>query len=56
MEIVREDIGNFKRPPRVASRVVLNNMTFSVFADTNFDTILFSSELKSLVIKSYDDD
>jgi hypothetical protein len=31
MDIVRDDIGNFVRPPRVPSRVVMNNMTFTVF-------------------------
>jgi hypothetical protein len=31
MEIVRDDLGNFERPVRVPARVVLNNMTISVF-------------------------
>jgi len=31
MDIVREDLGNFFRPIRVPTRVVLNNMTLTVF-------------------------
>jgi hypothetical protein len=31
MDIIREDMIKFKRPPRVPARVVMNNMTLTVF-------------------------
>lgn len=31
LDMVRDDLGNFERPVRVPVRVVLNNMTLSVF-------------------------
>jgi hypothetical protein len=31
MEIIRSDLTQFVRPPRVPARVVLNNMTLTVF-------------------------
>jgi len=31
MELVRDDLPGFKRPPRTPVIVVLNNSTFSVF-------------------------
>jgi len=31
LDVVRDDLTQFQRPPRVPTRVVLNNMTFTVF-------------------------
>lgn len=31
LDVVRDDLKQFQRPPRVPTRVVLNNMTFTVF-------------------------
>jgi len=57
MEVMRTDIGNFVNPPRVPIRAVLNNMTFSVYDDTeHFDSVIFSTELKSLAIRRFDKD
>jgi len=51
MDLIREDMVQFVRPPRVPSRVVLNNMTFTVFATTTYEDVLFTAELNDLVIK-----
>lgn len=56
MEIIRSDLDQFVRPPRVPARVVLNNMTLTVFQTTKYDDVLFTSELDDLVISEFADD
>lgn len=56
MDVIRDDIGNFIRPPRIPSRVVLNNMTFTVFQNVHFDTVVFSTELDDLELTAYPED
>lgn len=53
LEIVREDLDQFQRPPRVPARVVLNNQTISVFQTANYDTILFSCELPNVELSKF---
>lgn len=56
LEMVRDDIGNFERPIRVPTRVVLNNMTVTVFQTTKFDSILFSVALADTALTKFGDD
>jgi len=48
MELVRDDLPGFARPPRTPVRVVLNNSTFSIFSTDNYADILFSVSLVEL--------
>lgn len=48
MELVRDDLPGFARPPRTPVRVVLNNSTFSIFSTDNFGDIVFSVALSDL--------
>jgi len=48
MELVRDDLPGFKRPPRTPVRVVLNNSTFSIFSTDNYADIVFSVSLVDL--------
>lgn len=50
MEMVRDDLPGFKRPPRTPVRVVLNNSTFTVFQTDNYADILFSTSLAELQV------
>ena len=50
MELVRDDLKGFARPPRIPSRVVMNNSTFSIFMSDNFGDINFSSILSELTV------
>jgi len=45
LELVRDDLPGFARPPRTPVRVVLNNSTFSIFSTDNYGDIVFSSGL-----------
>jgi hypothetical protein len=56
LEVVRTDMSQFMRPPRVPARVVLNNQTFTVFQSANYDTVLFSSPLSAIGVGPYGDD
>jgi len=56
LEMVRDDIGNFERPIRVPTRVVLNNMTVTVFQTVKFDSILFSTPLADTVLTKFGED
>jgi len=46
--LVRDDLKGFVHPPRVSSRVIMNNSTISIFMSDNFGDIQFSSNLKDL--------
>jgi hypothetical protein len=45
MELVRDDLPGFARPPRTPVRVVLNNSTISIFSTDNYADVLFSTSL-----------
>jgi hypothetical protein len=48
MDVVRDDLDQFKQKPRVPSRVVLNNQTFTVFNSDSYSDVLFSVPLNEL--------
>ena len=48
MEMVRDDLPGFKRPPRTPVRVVLNNSTLTIFQTDNYADIIFSTSLSEL--------
>lgn len=48
MELVRDDLKGFVKPPRTPARVILNNATLSIFLTDNFGDIVFSVTLKEL--------
>ena len=48
MEMVRDDLPGFKRPPRTPVRVVLNNSTLTIFQTDNYADIIFSTSLVEL--------
>jgi len=52
LELIRNDLPGFKKPPRTAARVVLNNSTFSIFQTDNFADIMFSCTLKELKLEN----
>lgn len=56
LELIRDDLPGFKKPPRTPVRVVLNNSTLSIFQTDNFADILFSVTLKELQLLRQDDD
>lgn len=56
LELIRNDLPGFKKPPRTAARVVLNNSTFSIFQTDNFADIMFSCTLKELKLEKDPDD
>jgi len=56
LDVVRDDLTQFQRPPRVPTRVVLNNMTFTVFQTDSYDDVLFSTSLESIGVQAYDQD
>lgn len=51
MELVRDDLKGFSKPPRTPARVVLNNSTLSVFLSDNFGDIQYSLTLHDLDYK-----
>ncbi len=50
LDIIRYDIGNLRIPPRIPSRVILNNHTISIFESGSSDSLLSSYKLKDLKI------
>jgi len=48
MELVRDDLPGFARPPRTPVRVVLNNSTLSIFSTDNYADVIFSTTLVEL--------
>jgi hypothetical protein len=49
MNIIREDLGNFRAKPRIPSRVIINNRTLTIFESGNYESILISFYLKQLI-------
>ena len=56
LELIRDDLPGFKKPPRTPVRVILNNSTLSIFQTDNFADIMFSVTLKELQLMKQDDD
>jgi len=56
MEMVRDDLPGFKRPPRTPVRVVLNNSTLTIFQTDNYADIIFSTSLVELNAMEFKDD
>jgi len=56
LDVVRTDLKQFVRPPRVPTRVILNNMTFTVFQTDAYENVLFSCPLDNIGIQAYDKD
>ena len=56
LELIRDDLPGFKKPPRTPVRVILNNSTLSLFQTDNFADIMFSVTLKELQLMKQDDD
>lgn len=56
MNLVRDDLHGFVKPPRTPVRVVLNNSTISFFMSDNFGDINFSSTLKDVGVDRGTDD
>lgn len=56
MELVRDDLKGFSKPPRTPARVVLNNSTLSVFLSDNFGDIQYSLTLHDLDYKQDEKD
>jgi len=56
MELVRDDMPGFKRPPRTPCRVVLNNSTLTIFQTDNYADIIFSTSLVEMNIMQYTED
>jgi hypothetical protein len=50
MDIVRYDIGKLKIPPRIPSRVIVNNKTLSIFESGSYDSILSSYYLTEISV------
>ncbi len=48
LEILLEDFKDMKRPPRLPTRVVLNNRTISIFQADHYESIYMSFELSNL--------
>ena len=48
IEMVRDDLPGFKRPPITPVRVVLNNATISIFSTDNYADVIFSTSLAEL--------
>jgi hypothetical protein len=50
LDIIRYDIGNLRIPPRIPSRVIMNNQTLTIFEAGTLDSILCSYRLKEIKI------
>jgi len=48
LEVVKENLRQFNKSPRVPARVVLNNKTILVFESDDYQTVLFSMNLENL--------
>lgn len=53
MELVRDDLVQFQRKPRIPVRVVLNSMTLTVFQSDHYETAVFSVNLEALRISEF---
>lgn len=54
MQILYE-IQGVKNPPKYPVRVVMNNRTISIFGNEDMDSVYKSFDLKSLVLKKFED-
>ncbi len=57
MNIIRYDFSNLKLPPRIPSRVIMNNRTISIFEAGTYDSLLATYYLKKLkIVKVFEED
>ena len=54
LDITRDDLKGFANPPRIPHRVVMNNHTFTVFENFDYQTVQYSIPLKYLEVKDAD--
>ncbi len=55
LNLMREDLKTSAgRFPLVQSRIVMNNATFSVFENDEYQSLLFGQSLKDIKIRDYD--
>lgn len=48
LDIIRYDIGNLRIPPRIPSRVIMNNQTLTIFEAGTLDSIVSSYKLNEI--------
>lgn len=51
MELLRDDLHGFSKPPKIPCRVIMNNSTISIFMSDNFGDINFSVTLQEVSVK-----
>lgn len=55
MMIVRDDLKGFVIPPRLPSRMIMNNHTISLFMSDNFGDVIWSVGLGDVKVTDYKD-
>merc|ERR1712224_214013 len=53
MMLIRDDMKGFVIPPRVASRMIMNNHTISLFMSDNFGDVVWSVNLQDVKVRDY---
>lgn len=53
MMLVRDDLKGFAIPPRIPSRIVMNNHTISIFMSDNFGDVIWSVNLVDVKVADY---
>jgi len=56
MMLVRDDLKGFAVPPRLASRMVMNNHTISIFMSDNFGDVVWSVNLEDVKVLNRGED
>ena len=56
LDMVRDDLVQFKNKPRIPHRVVMNNQTFSVFENFDYNTVQHVIPLKYLKVRNSEHD
>lgn len=56
LDVMRDELKQFKIKPRVPQRIVVNNSTFSIFETFDYTSMVASMNLKKLTIKNHEDD
>lgn len=50
MDVIQEQLVQFKRKPRIPARVVMNNRTLTVFENDHYDSVIFSAILGNIAV------
>jgi hypothetical protein len=58
LDVIKEEMTQFARKPRIPSRVIMNNSTLSVFESDNYESVLVAFNLDEIVfpIQDHPDD